>query len=116
LKKAQRSNEITAWIQYFIQTVLEAQQLVHQQISFTIAKTHFFDRYADRLNSRQAKVLNRMFEAGPEGFEGGMSAKKYMAIAKISKATATRDLQNLVNSGALAIAGGGRSTRYQLQM
>ena len=99
LKAAQRSNEITPWITYFIYTTLEAQQLVIQQIHFTLTKTHFFDKYAKHLNTRQEKVLNRMFESGPTGFEGGMSAKKYMSIAKISKATATRDLQELVKIG-----------------
>lgn len=116
LKAAQRSNEITPWITYFIHTILEAQQLVIQQISFTITKAHFFDKYADQLNARQEKVLNRMFEAGPDGFEGGMSAKKYVSIAKTSKATATRDLQELVNMDTLMVIGGGRSTRYELNM
>lgn len=32
-----------------------------------------------------------MLEEGPDGFEGGMSAKKYMTITGASKATATRD-------------------------
>lgn len=116
LKAAQRSNEITPWITYFIHTLLEAQELVIQQISYSIAKTHFFVKYADQLNGRQEKILNRMFEAGPGGFEGGMSAKKYVSIAKTSKATATRDLQELVNMGALVATGGGRSTRYELSL
>ena len=57
-----------------------------------------------------------MFEAGPEGFEGGMRTKKYMSIAKTSKATATRDLQELADMGALMVKGGGRSTRYELNL
>ena len=114
LKVAQRSIEITPWIHYFLSTILKAQHQAESQISFTIKKSHFFDRFALRLNPRQEKVLNRMFEAGPEGFEGGMSAKKYMSIAKTSKATATRDLGDLVKMEALAVSGQGRSTRYQL--
>jgi Fic family protein len=55
-----------------------------------------------------------MFEAGADGFEGGMSAKKYMSIAKTSKATATRDLTHLANMGALMIISSGRGTRYEL--
>lgn len=42
-----------------------------------------------------------MFEAGPEGFQGGMSARKYMAITQVSKAKATRDLQYLHENGLL---------------
>ena len=57
-----------------------------------------------------------MFDAGPEGFEGGMRAKKYMSITKASKATATRDLQHLLESGILISVGGGRSTHYELNI
>ncbi|MBK6946696.1 MAG: Fic family protein [Haliscomenobacter sp.] len=116
LKAAQRSNEITPWIRYFLETILEAQEMAVQQISFTIAKSRFFNDFTGALNPRQEKVLQRMFEAGPEGFTGGMSAKKYMSIAKTSKATATRDLQYLAQIGALVPLGGGRSTRYGLNV
>jgi Fic family protein len=55
-----------------------------------------------------------MFSAGPEGFEGGMTAAKYMRIVGTSKATATRDLAELAASGALAREQSGRNTRYRL--
>ncbi len=57
-----------------------------------------------------------MLEEGPDGFEGGMSAKKYMTITGASKATATRDLQELVEKDIFAPTGGGRSTRYQINL
>ena len=57
-----------------------------------------------------------MFEAGPAGFEGGMKAKKYISIAKTSKATATRDLQELKNIGALIQEGAGRGIHYSLNL
>ena len=55
-----------------------------------------------------------MLEEGPDGFEGGMSAKKYMSITKTSKATATRDLQSLTSLGIFVPHGGGRSLNYEL--
>ena len=55
-----------------------------------------------------------MLDEGADGFEGGMSAQKYTSIAKTSKATATRDLQQLVEMGVFEPVGGGRSTRYRL--
>ncbi len=116
LKAGQRTNEITPWICYFVHTIFNAQELVTRQIDFTIAKSRFFDRFSARINSRQEKVLNRMFEAGPDGFKGGMSARKYVSIAKVSKATATRDLQELANMGALIMVGRGRNTRYELNI
>ena len=57
-----------------------------------------------------------MFDAGPSGLEGGMTAKKYISIAKTSKATATRDLQQLVELGMLNLLGGGRSVSYNLNV
>lgn len=55
-----------------------------------------------------------MLDKDSEGFEGGMTAKKYMSITKISKATATRDLQDLTNKNVLYVSGFGRSISYNL--
>ncbi len=116
LGRGQISNEITKWIKYFIDTVLQAQKEAGQLIDFSLKKTNFFDHYKAVLNERQLKVVKKMLDTGPEGFEGGMSAKKYEAIAKTSKATATRDLQILAEIGAFKIEGAGRSTRYVLNL
>ena len=114
LKSAQRSNDITDWIIYFSNTALEAQTRAEEKIDFILKKTKFFDRFKKYLNERQLKVICRMFDAGPKGFEGGMSTKKYIAITGASKATATRDLQYLSEIGALKQTGSGRSTRYEI--
>lgn len=96
--------------------VLESQVFSEQLIDFTLRKTRFFDRYKGKLNERQLRAITRMLKEGPQGFEGGMSAKKYMAIAKTTKPTATRDLQDLVEVGAFKMYGGGRSTRYEANL
>lgn len=114
LQSAQRSNEITPWITYFVNTVLEAQVQTEEEIDFTLKKTKFFDLNQDSLNSRQLKVVRRMLDEGPAGFEGGMNARKYTGITGTSKATATRDLQDLVEKEIFSAAGGGRSTKYLL--
>jgi len=51
-------------------------------VRFYIAKAHFYDRFRDILNPCQEKVVARWFEAGPEGFVGGLSADNYLAIKK----------------------------------
>jgi Fic family protein len=116
LEKAQRSNEITPWIEYFVKTTLEAQSEAETEIDFTLKKTKFFDRFRDKLNDRQLRVIKRMLEEGTKGFKGGMNAKKYIGITKTSKATATRDMQQLLEIGAFVLSGkaGGRSTSYQV--
>jgi len=116
LQKAQRSNEITDWINYFVQTVLDAQIDAEQEIEFTLKKTKFFDNYKNALNERQQKVVRRMLEEGHHGFKEGMNARKYVSIASTSKATATRDLQDLVQKGIFKPIGGGRSTSYELKL
>ncbi len=118
LERAQRSNEITAWVEYFVRTVLDAQMEAEEQIDFTLQKTKFFDHFKEQCNKRQITVIKRMLEEGPKGFKGGMNARKYMGITKTSKATATRDMQQLVEMGAFIPAGtgGGRSTSYQVNL
>ncbi len=114
LQKAQQSNEITPWVNYFVKTILDAQIDAEAEIDFTLKKAKFFDSFKDQLNDRQLSVVKRMFQEGTKGFEGGMNARKYMGITKTSKATATRDMQQLLEMGAFIPSdkGGGRSTSY----
>lgn len=108
------SLEITNWLLYFSDVVLRAQARSQELIEFLIAKSQFFQTHSEQLNERQQKVLKRMFAAGPDGFEGGLSSKNYQSIAKTSSATATRDLQDLVKKGALFSRGSLKATRYYL--
>ncbi|MFN7910283.1 MAG: Fic family protein [Bacteroidota bacterium] len=114
LQKAQKTNNLTGWINYFAKVILEAQAYTEQKIEFTLKKIKFLETLKPMLNGRQLKVLLKMFDAGSEGFVGGMNAAKYMRITKTSKATATRDLQELLLIKAIISEGGGRSTRYNL--
>jgi Fic family protein len=57
-----------------------------------------------------------MLEEGPKGFQGGMNAGKYAGLCKVSKPTATRDLQYLAEIKAFLDSGGGRSTSYQVNI
>lgn len=116
LKNAQSTLDLTEWIAYFSQVILDAQIDAKHLVEFTVSKAKFFDRYKTHLNERELRVVNRMLEAGPGGFEGGMTARKYIAITKTSKATATRDLRHLSEIGIFSIIGSGRSVRYELKL
>lgn len=106
---------ITPWVTYFVTTVYQAQLDAKKRIQFVVNKTKFWKRFENVLNERHEKVIARMFEAGESGFIGGMNAAKYMGIAQCSKATATRDLTELLKFGCLVkLPGKGRSTRYAL--
>lgn len=109
--------DVTSWITYFVKTVYEAQLDSKELMTFVLNKAKFWNTHKDNLNPRQEKVLARLFQAGPSGFSHGISAQKYIRIAKCSKATATRDLLDLVEQGCLRkLPEGGRSTRYELVM
>lgn len=116
LEAANRSNEITGWLAYFAETVLAAQGNTQRRIEWLIEKAKLFSRLAGRLNARQEKALQRLFQAGPEGFIGGLSAEKYINLTRASRATATRDLQDLVALGALTRIGERKHTRYFLNV
>jgi len=114
LSRHQRTLDVTDWLVYFAQTVLTAQQTTLARVAFYIAKAQFYARFRDAFNARQQKVIARLFAAGPQGFEGGLSAENYIALIRTSRATATRDLHDLVVKGALTRTGERRHTRYWL--
>lgn len=116
LERNNKGLEITNWLTYFANTILEAQRNTIKRVDFYVAKAKFYEKFRDQFNERQDKVIARMFREGIDGFEGGLSAENYIAIAKTSRATATRDLQNLVEKGALTRTGELRHTRYFLKL
>ena len=116
LEENNKELAITGWLVYFAQTVLEAQRYIQRLIDFLIEKTKLYDRLRGQLNPRQEKALARMFREGLEGFKGGLSADNYLKITDTSRATATRDLQDLLEKGALRKTGEFKHTRYWLNV
>jgi Fic family protein len=116
LERGNKELEITDWLAYFGNTVIEAQRNTIKRVDFYVAKAKLYEKLRGKLNERQDKVLARMFHEGIDGFKGGLSAENYISIAKTSRATATRDLQQLVSIGALTRTGELRHTRYHLNM
>ena len=116
LEDANKTNDVTKWLRWFSAIALEAQYRTFAQVDFVIYKAKLLDQVREHVNARQKKVLLRMFREGPEGFEGGMSAKKYSTIAETAPATTTRDLAGLVEVGALIRSGELKHTRYALNI
>jgi Fic family protein len=114
LEAANKRNEVTDWLAWFAASCIEAQHRALSQVEFLVEKARLLDQLREQLNPRQQTVLLRVLREGPTGFEGGLSAGKYVTIAKTSTATATRDLADLVEKGALIRRGQRRHARYDL--
>ena len=124
LENSQRgAMNLTPWLEWFLHTLLHTLEQAMQRIDRVLAKARFWQRHReDRLSAEQIKVLNRLLngdllsEKNGAGFEGGISAAQYQAVAKVSKASATRHLADLLEKGCLVkLPAGGRSTRYQIR-
>lgn len=109
--------DVTVWIVWFLETLLQAQISAQMCIDTVTAKAKFWQAHIHtELNRRQKKVLNRLLDAGRNGFEGGINARKYASLSSCSRVTASRDLSDLVEKGCLVHRGaGGRSTSYDIR-
>ncbi|WP_460158602.1 Fic family protein [Pseudomonas sp. S3_E11] len=117
LENSQKATlDITGWLTWFLQTLLRSLHKAMTQIESVLGKTRFWQAHrASALTPEQSKVLNRLLDGGEKGFGQGISATQYQAVAKVSKATATRHLAELLEKGCLErMPGGGRSTRYRI--
>lgn len=117
LESSQKATlDITAWLTWFLQPLLRSLHKAMTQIESVLGKTRFWQAHrASALTPEQTKVLNRLLDGGEKGFEHRISAAQYQAVAKVSKATATRHLTDLLEKGCLErMPGGGRSTRYRI--
>lgn len=109
--------EITEWLAWFLRCLSEAMRQSEKLIQQVLQKALFWHSHSQTiLNARQCKILNRLLDAGTEGFEGGMNTRKYASLGRISKVTASRELIDLLNKGCLVKKpGAGRSTAYEIK-
>lgn len=116
LEKCNRTLTVSDWVVFFAHAIAQAQADSIHLLNFLIEKAKMFQRLLGQLNERQEKVLLRLFAEGPSGFDGGLSAENYIAITKTSRATATRDLNDLVEMKAIVKSGELKHTRYRLNI
>ncbi|MBS0651906.1 MAG: Fic family protein [Verrucomicrobia bacterium] len=116
LEKCNRTLDVHHWVEFFSSVILQAHEESLQLLYFLIEKSRMLNILSGQINPRQTKVLLRMFEEGPNGFKGGLSAENYITITKTTRPTATRDLADLVDKGALIKTGELRHTRYYLNL
>lgn len=118
LNSAQRGDmEVSDWVKWFIGQSTNACAIAIKSTDRAIEKRRFWERTQDcALNERQKRVLHLLLDAGVCADPDGLNAEKYMCLTGASKATATRDLSALVNSGQLFTRGAGKALRYHLAL
>jgi len=113
LEKTQKENlDITDWIVWFLNCLINALISTDSILTKVLFKADFWQKHIDTaINDRQRKLLNRLMD----GFDGKLTSSKWAKIAKCSKDSAVRDINDLIDKGILQKeAAGGRSTNYEL--
>jgi len=113
LEKTQKGNlDITNWIVWFLDCLINALKATDSVLNRVLFKAEFWQKNINTtINERQKKILNKMMD----GFDGKLTSSKWAKIAKCSKDSAVRDINDLIEKGILQKeAAGGRSTNYEL--
>lgn len=113
LEKTQKGNlDLTEWIVWFLNCLINALKATDSILTSVLFKADFWQRHIDTaINERQRKLLNKLMD----GFDGKLTSSKWAKIAKCSKDSAVRDINDLIDKGILQKeAAGGRSTSYGL--
>ncbi len=114
LEKIQKGNlDITEWIKWFLNCLVNALKATDSTLNRVLYKADFWNRHAKTIiNERQKKLLNKILD----GFDGKLTSSKWAKMAKCSKDTAVRDINDLLEKNILQKeAAGGRSTNYELK-
>jgi Fic family protein len=109
--------DLTPWILWHLGILNNAMQQALKNIEYLVQKTKFWDKHRNQpLNERQIKVLNKILDMGSENFEGGLNTKKYINLTKVSKATAVRDITQLIEFGCIEQIEetSGRNVKYRV--
>lgn len=114
LEKTQKGNlDITDWIKWFLSCLINALKSTDTVLNRVLFKADFWNKHAKTsMNERQNKLLNKILD----GFEGKLTSSKWAKIAKCSKDSAIRDINDLIDKNILQKEeAGGRSTNYELK-
>ena len=114
LEQTQKGDlDISKWIKWFLDCLINALKSTDTVLTRVLLKANFWNRHSETIiNERQKKLLNRLLD----GFEGKLTSIKWANIAKCSKDTAIRDINDLIKKEVLKKEDArGRSTSYKLK-
>jgi Fic family protein len=101
-KSSQSGRDITAWLKWFLGCLVRAMEKSEHLIAKVLTKAEFWQRHSQTImNERQRKVVNRLLDAGAGQFQGGLTTRKYVSLTRTSRATAFREISDLVEKKVL---------------
>ncbi len=103
LERCQRgAGDITPWLVWFLKCYTRAVENSEILLKKVLAKSAFWHLFAQiSLNDRQKKAINLLLDAGQGGFLGGLTSRKYVSTCKTSRATAFREISDLLDKKIL---------------
>ena len=113
LEKTQQGDlNITNWILWFLKCLIHALHSTDAVLGKVVFKGIFWQIHAKAIfNERQKNMINKLLD----GFDGKLTSSKWAKIAKCSKDSAIRDINDLIDKKILRKEeAGGRSTNYEL--
>lgn len=117
LERTQKgAGNLTEWLLWFFGCLAGAIAAAENTLDRVLLKAKFWQRHSEAIvNERQKKALNRLLDAGPDGFEGGLTTRKYMGMTKASRSTAWREIDDMLQKRLLrGLPGKGRSAAYDV--
>ncbi|MGE5340996.1 MAG: Fic family protein [Candidatus Omnitrophota bacterium] len=117
LERTQKGDgDITEWLVWFLGCMERAIGCSETLVADVMSKAAFWQKFCQTtLTPNQRKVIGKLLEVGPNGFEGGLTTRQYVSMTRVSRATAYREIDDLVNKGILvANPGRGRNISYRL--
>lgn len=99
LEKTQRGDsDITEWVLWYAKTLSMAVDEANSNISTVLNKSIFWQKISKiQLSQRQKDILGIFLD----GYEAKITSKTWATLAKCSKDTAIRDIQDLVSKNVL---------------
>jgi Fic family protein len=114
LEKTQKGElDITEWVKWFLCCLINALKSTEIILTKVLFKADFWNKHSKTIvNERQKELIDKLID----GFEGKLTSSKWAKIAKCSKDTAIRDINDLIYKDILQKdVAGGRSTNYELK-
>jgi Fic family protein len=119
LEKTQKGNgDVTEWLSWFLSCFQRALERSENLLENVAMKARFWQGIGNvPLSEHQRKVVNTLLDAGPAGFKGGLTTRKFAGIAHVSRATAYREISDLLSKKILRQnPGRGRNANYDLNL